>query len=328
MIKKIYLIIFLLLVSTNTYAQEINRFDFTGYFQNIANQTYLENFFKFFDVANIDTELKIPKKVRAASENIKQSADLADIKNNSAMTKGIQTYFGIEPDGKWGKQTENMFSKLQLIIDKNSDETLQQIDNDLDKGFTYKNSPTVMNSSNYNGNYGGPLNKNLKEAGDGWLSGPTTHFGTEWNNKRDSTPGSNCTAAMDQKINICSPETCIVSLPMAAQVYYWGNEIQKEKMKSLIGSNSSRQVKSLKWSYSKIKGTPIEIVNLSNGKCTVAPLWETGPGDTENGAIDLTPCIKKVIGNKSNFQSKFRPVKNGQKACEGYEYVESIVIKK
>lgn len=188
-----------------------------------------------------------------------------------------------------------------------------------------QNSPTPMYSANYSGQTGGPLNKNLKEAGDGWLSGPTTHFGTEWSGARDATPGSNCNAAMSSSINICSAATCIVALPIAAQVYFWGTAEQKEKMRSLIGRSAGAQVKALRWSYGKIKGSPIEIVNTTNGKCTVAPIWETGPGDSEGGGIDLTPCIKKAIGNSNNFVSKFRPVKAGATGCEGYNIVESLV---
>jgi hypothetical protein len=255
--------------------------------------------------------------------------------NYSAQTPYLNPSTGIYSSNpsnaqQGGTQAQNQNPYLSGIqnpyANYNTPQQQPSLINGVTQGLGLSNtSPTPMNQSSHNGNVGGPLPSKIRVLENGWLSGPTTHFGTEWSGTRDAAPGSNCSAAMNTSLNICSPATCIVSLPIAAQVYFWGSEEQKRMMSSLIGQSASRQVSALRWNYARIKGSPIEILNPATGRCTVAPLWETGPGDSEGGAIDLTPCVKKVIGPSGNFVSHFRPVPTGKRGCEDYNYIPSLV---
>ncbi len=158
---------------------------------------------------------------------------------------------------------------------------------------------------------------------DDWTRGSAGNFGCNdsyaANYFGNKTNGNHTSTSMQHlsklgKLNIeADCKLFLVSLPLNAQKYYFGN----------LGLGEL---------YKKGAGTPIEIINLSNKTCTVAPLWETGPGPGEGGCptcgrgggIDLTNAVKLLLGAKigTNFVAQYRPVKTGTKGCEGYNFVD------
>ena len=192
-----------------------------------------------------------------------------------------------------------------------------------------------MNASNYDSNPGGDLASKFTKLPDGWLSGKTSHFGTEMNGGKDQSykgyGAGWCGAAMNSKINTCDPSVCIASLPISAQIYFFGTDDQKANLYKIRQGRNDQQLAAAggKNFYSRIGGTPLEIVNTKNNTCTVAPLWETGPGEGERGGfvIDVTPCIKKTLQDSGTpFISKFRPVPKGKRGCEDYSnYIPTLV---
>ena len=113
--------------------------------------------------------------------------------------------------------------------------------------------------------------------------------------------------------NICQSGTVAVSLPPEVMEYYY----------------HSKPSGSL---YNQIVGSAIEIINLENGNCTVAPVYENGPkpylinGEPTNGIVDLTSAVlEKIDGNKGSLTPViYRPVPKGKIGCEEKTQYASI----
>lgn len=158
---------------------------------------------------------------------------------------------------------------------------------------------------------------------DGWLTTNSSIFGLNANGSPDKTilpKYQGFTAMSDYSkggVNVRNKHTCIVSFPREVQNCYFG------KVK---GWGRNPGGKSKDQHYAEVAGTPVEVVNVTTGKCVVAPLWETGPGHDEGlkwgFGMDLPYCtyvtmlqLDKLKGNKV---VKYRPVPKGKQGCEDY----------
>ena len=179
----------------------------------------------------------------------------------------------------------------------------------------------MMNPGNFSRILGsvGELDVRLfKILSGGWLETKASNFGLNTNGAPDTVikPQYGCQTAMSSlsasgPVKVCNTSTCVVSFPREVINYYYGK----------IDWSDRRAIYAR---YKQIAGTRVEVVNLENGTCAVAPLWEIGPGHGEslkNGfGIDLTYCVKvNMLETKSGApRVKYRPVPTGKEGCEDY----------
>jgi hypothetical protein len=158
--------------------------------------------------------------------------------------------------------------------------------------------------------------KGLKATNFGCGDGYACKYFSGSNSKGDCN-----NTAMGKALKVSTPietdcKLFLVGIPKEIQTYFFPETgVNWKSVPSVISH------------YQKIAGTPLEVVNLNNGSCTVVPLWETGPGKNENGkiggSIDLTKPVKLLLGgNGSNFPVRYRPVQTGKKGCEGYKFMD------
>lgn len=214
------------------------------------------------------------------------------------------------------------------------------------------NSPVNMSPSNFSGKADanadsvrsladGRFTGDSQSVAEGWLTTKATNFGLTVNGGLDTglvNFASGCPTAMSGfsasgPVQVCNKHTCVVSLPPDVMDYYWGktnwgpSRINKWTLPGPLPFTHER-IGDL---YRKIAGTPIEIINTDNGRCTVAPLWEVGPSKHEcqrgKCGLDLTYCVKVVLldSKKGLTNVKYRPLPRAAKPCEGYQYIEAPV---
>jgi hypothetical protein len=59
----------------------------------------------------------------------------------------------------------------------------------------------------------------------------------------------------------------------------------------------------------KVKGKPIEVFMIKNGKSAVFPLGDLGPSEWTGNAADLNGCAARKLGASGKDQVRFRVAK-------------------
>lgn len=171
----------------------------------------------------------------------------------------------------------------------------------------------------HNGQVGSGFNRpgTVAEA-DGWIRGvKATNFGCNdtyarqyWTSRGSNNHNQTSMQSFSKQGTLPIDQDCrlfLVGIPQEIQRYFFPGQ-----------------------SPSSYAGTPIEVVNLRTNNCTVAPLFETGPGQCEGkncgvgGSIDLTVAVKIVLetAKGDNFPVRYRPVPKGKRGCEDYNFFD------
>jgi hypothetical protein len=96
-------------------------------------------------------------------------------------------------------------------------------------------------------------------------------------------------------------DTCLISLPYKTVDKFFGTNLDycvRNKLLSCIFTDKS-----------KVKGKPIEVIMIKNGKSAIFPLGDLGPAEWTGNALDLNGCAAKKLGAKGKDQVRFRVAK-------------------
>lgn len=208
---------------------------------------------------------------------------------------------------------------------------------------TGENVPIDMNTATFVGIKGASadiinslLDGRFQILQDGWLQTKATNFGLGVDGSQDVNLvnySSGCPTSMSGfskgGVKVCNKSTCVLGIPPDVMDYYFGKTTwNNSRWAPYPAGPNAQSVVSL---YRKVAGTPIEVVNTGNGKCTVVPLWETGPSKNECAGkgcgLDLTYCVKVVLldSDRGRTPVKYRPVPAGKRGCEDYNYIPAPV---
>ncbi len=171
---------------------------------------------------------------------------------------------------------------------------------------------------------------------DNWLKTKATNFGLTVNGGADTglvNFALGCPTSMSGfsrgGVRVCNQSTCVVGIPPDVMDYYFGKTTWNRPRWAPYPAGENAQ--SILTLYRRIAGTPIEIINERNNRCTVVPLWETGPSKSECAGkgcgIDLTYCVKVVLleNREGRTPVRYRPVPQGKRGCEGFQYIQAPV---
>ncbi len=191
----------------------------------------------------------------------------------------------------------------------------------------FQSSQTFSGGSVGSGNFDGAKGTQTPRPGvqyesDGWVTGnKATNFGCNDTYACSHFAGSSQGSCNNTSMGHLSKGE---SLPINTDCNLFLVGIPQEIQRYFFGNLPLAPL------YKIAAGTPIEVVNLSNNRCTVVPLWETGPGRGEGanknqvgGAIDLTKSVKLLLGGwGNNFPVRYRPVPKDQKGCQNYDFID------
>ncbi len=305
--------------------------------QIIYNITPTKNTF-FSDILDslLPTPKTLPEIKPVANSNIeKESSPVENFNDSLEMKKVVQTFLGVDPDGIFGKKTEEALKSFQQEnnikpefgfgkVDKN---TLEKLDEMIDK--KNNNSLVEVYKPTENSEAWGELPDKFKKTADGSIETKATFFGGVEDMKYNAVCNAANAGAVGTKVNTCDDATCVVSLPLSIQVYYFGDDTDRKKLTemkrvakdrdgfskqvTILGQNKLEQIKK------RAAGQPVQIVNNKTGRCAIGPIWDIGPKDNFGGGIDLSKkCAQAIFKTKENFIATYKPIKPGEKPCQGY----------
>lgn len=94
---------------------------------------------------------------------------------------------------------------------------------------------------------------------------------------------------------------CLISLPYKTVDKFFGTNLNYCVRNGLLSCiNADKQ---------KVKGKPIEVVMIKNGKRGVYPLGDLGPAEWTGNALDLNGCAARELGASGKDQVRFRVAK-------------------
>jgi len=129
----------------------------------------------------------------------------------------------------------------------------------------------------------------------GWVQGWATIFATNGGRNEAGFKMYKTTAF---GFNPYKSDTCLISLPYKTVDKFFGTNLNycvRNKILSCIFADKS-----------KVKGKPIEVTMIKNGKTAVFPLGDLGPAEWTGNALDLNGCAAKKLGATGKDQVRFR----------------------
>lgn len=132
----------------------------------------------------------------------------------------------------------------------------------------------------------------------GWVQGWATIFATNGGRNEAGFKMYKTTAF---GFNPYRSDSCLISLPYKTVDKFFGTNLNycvRNKLLSCIFSDKN-----------KVKGKPIEVIMVKNGKSAVFPLGDLGPAEWTGNALDLNGCAAKKLGASGKDQVRFRVAK-------------------
>jgi hypothetical protein len=129
----------------------------------------------------------------------------------------------------------------------------------------------------------------------GWVQGWATVFATLGGRPEAGFKMYKTTAF---GFNPYKADTCLVSLPYKTVDKFFGTNLNycvRNKLLPCIFSDKN-----------KVKGKPIEVFMVKNGKSIILPLGDLGPAEWTGNAADLNGCAAKKLGATGKDQVRFR----------------------
>lgn len=129
----------------------------------------------------------------------------------------------------------------------------------------------------------------------GWVQGWATIFATNGGRNEAGFKMYKTTAF---GFNPYRADTCLISLPYKTVDKFFGTNLNycvRNKILSCIFADKE-----------KVKGKPIEVIMVKNGKSAVFPLGDLGPAEWTGNALDLNGCAAKKLGATGKDQVRFR----------------------
>jgi hypothetical protein len=96
-------------------------------------------------------------------------------------------------------------------------------------------------------------------------------------------------------------DTCLISLPYKTVDKFFGTNLNYCVRHGLLSCISDDK--------QKVKGKPIEVFMIKNGKSAVFPLGDLGPSEWTGNAADLNGCAARKLGASGKDQVRFRVAK-------------------
>jgi hypothetical protein len=129
----------------------------------------------------------------------------------------------------------------------------------------------------------------------GWVQGWATMFATNGGQREAGFKMYKTTAF---GFNPYHPNTCLISLPYKTVDKFFGTNLNYCVRNGLVDCVLQHK--------QKVKGKPIEVLMIKNGKSAVFPLGDLGPAEWTGNAADLNGCAAKKLGATGKDQVRFR----------------------
>ena len=132
----------------------------------------------------------------------------------------------------------------------------------------------------------------------GWVQGWATVFAT---NGGRAEAGFKMYKTTAFGFNPYHPKNCMISLPYKTVDKFFGTSLNYCVRNGIL--------KCIYADKEKVKGKPIEVLMIKNGKREIFPLGDLGPAEWTGNALDLNGCAAKKLGGSGKDQVRFRVAK-------------------